>query len=189
MNYSNKKELRDWLIEYQEISEDLDDSWLENYKKFPRRPLTDEELENFKRVRDEFKSYRYKQYNDKRERFKNESTKERDIRLKRARKLQELIAGDFIKIVNGALLLNEFQNNYYYEMLKDDMTSDAIFTMYNYINKYDIRRPNPFSYFTEMAKNAFRQVRDDYNNKSKKIVNSEFLENLDDDNKEDSFYE
>jgi len=185
--YLDKKELRDLLIEYQDISEDTDDSWLANYKKFPRKKLVPEGLVQFEKDRENFKAYRYKQYAEKRKRIAAESKEQTLVRIERADRLKTLIARDFFKIIDGTILLYEFQSKSDNNM-KDDMRSEAIWIMYNYIPKYDVRKPNPFSYFTEMAKNAFRHVCNNSSRMNLKRISSDFIENMDDE-RDDEWYE
>lgn len=178
-HYFNKKDFRNLLVEYQSLNEFVDDSWLKNYKKFPKKKLTKEELEQFIIAREDFKKYRYEQYANKKLRFAKETPMEKLLRLKRVDELKNLIATGFFKIIDGVAHLSEFNNkNTSYELLQD-MKSEAIYVMYTYVERFDVRRPNPFSFFTQTAKNAFRQKRDEWKLQAERYPSLDFVENLD----------
>tara|TARA_R110001606_G_scaffold14319_2_gene60667 strand:+ start:7776 stop:8378 length:603 start_codon:yes stop_codon:yes gene_type:complete len=181
MNYINKKEMAEALMSYQELTDDLNDKWLLKYKSAPRRKLSDEQRVKFFEERDEFKIFKYAQFKSRKLLLETESEDDKVIRTKALRKVKENIATMFSLIIDGVLTLPEFNNQKLnqYQMLKSDMKSDALWTTYNYIDRYDTRRKNPFSYFTEMAKNACRQKKDEYLTNKQRYPSLDFVENMD----------
>lgn len=59
------------------------------------------------------------------------------------------------------LISRNFLNKSYFinysEDRKQEMISDAVFFMCKYIDRFDVNKDHPFSYFTQVAKNAFLQ--------------------------------
>ncbi len=180
MNYINKKEMAEALVRYQELTDDLNDKWLLKYKSAPRRKLTDEQRVKFFEERDEFKIFKYAQFKSRKELLETETVAEKTVRTKELRKVKESIATMFSLIIDGVLTLPEFnnQNMNQYPLLKSDMKSDAMWTTYNYIDRFDTRRKNPFSYFTEMAKNACRQKKDEFFTNQLRYPSLEHIENM-----------
>jgi len=61
---------------------------------------------------------------------------------------------------------------------KNEMVSDAVFYMSKYVDRYDTSRPNPFSYFTQVAKNACLQRITFYKKREKMFQSIEFIDNM-----------
>jgi hypothetical protein len=190
MNYINKQEMADALVKYQELTDDLNDSWLAKYKSAPRRKLTEEQKVKFYEERDEFKAFKKKQFTARKKLLKTETEEEKAIRTKSLKKVKEEIATMFSLIIDGVLTLPEFNNTQLnkFTMLKSDMKSDALWTTYNYIDRYDTRRKNPFSYFTEMAKNACRQKKDEFLTNQQRYPSLDFIENMEGEELQDNSY-
>lgn len=180
MNYINKEEMANALIKYQELTDDLNDVWLVKYKSAPRRKLTKEQRIKFFEERDEFKVFKKKQFVARKKLLETETPEEKVVRVKALRKVKEAIATMFSLITDGVLTLPEFNNAQLnkFQMLKSDMKSDALWTTYNYIDRFDTRRKNPFSYFTEMAKMACRQKKDEFLTNRQRYPSLDFIENM-----------
>jgi len=61
---------------------------------------------------------------------------------------------------------------------KDDMISDATFFMVKYIESYDVKRGNPFAYFSGVAFNAFRQNINKVKKRNLMFVPLSYLDNV-----------
>ena len=181
MEYVNKAEMHGLLVEYQALTDDLDTTWLIKYKSHPKRKMTKEVKELWFKERDEFKIFKAQQIKDRATRLEIETPEDFKIREKRLKQVKEEIGTMFCLIVKGALTLSEFNSREINiaPLLKSDMYTDATWTMYNYIDRFDCRRENPFAYFTEMAKNAARQRRDKFFSNRMRNPSLEFLENMD----------
>lgn len=190
MNYINKQEMADALVRYQELTDDLNDKWLIKYKSAPRRKLSEEQRVKFFEERDEFKAFKKEQFKARKKLLENETPEEKKIREKELRKVKESIATMFSLIIDGVLTLPEFNNQKVnqFPLLKSDMKSDAMWTTYNYIDRYDTRRKNPFSYFTEMAKNACRQKKEEFFTNQLRYPSLDFIENMEGDEIVDNNY-
>lgn len=190
MNYINKEEMANALIKYQELTDDLNDVWLAKYKSAPRRKLTEEQRIKFFEERDEFIVFKKKQFAARKNMLDTETPEEKTLRVKALRKVKEEIATMFSLITDGVLTLPEFNNTQLnkFQMLKSDMKSDALWTTYNYIDRFDTRRKNPFSYFTEMAKNACRQKKDEFLTNRQRYPSLDFIENMEGAELQDNSY-
>jgi hypothetical protein len=190
MNYINKKEMAEALVKYQELTDDLNDKWLVKYKSSPRRKLSEEQLVKFYEERDEFKEFKRSQFKYRKNLLETETPEEKQSRIKELKKVKESIAKMFSLIIDGVLTLPEFNNTDLnrFPMLKSDMKSDALWTTYNYIDRYDTRRKNPFSYFTEMAKNACRQKKDEFKTNQQRYPSLDFIENMEGTELQDNNY-
>ena len=51
---------------------------------------------------------------------------------------------EFYKIVDGVMTFYTFRNAGVKETTREEMRQNAVFNMFNYVNKFDSRRPNPF---------------------------------------------
>ena len=180
MNYVNKAEMSELLVEYQSLTDDLNDKWLTKYKSAPRRKLTPEKLEEFYRVRDEFKAFKTEQFKLRKQMLETETPAEKILREKKLKIVKEKIGTMFSLITDGVLTLPEFNNEKARSFvgLAGDMKCDALWTAYNYIDRYDTRRKNPFAYFTEMIKNACRQKKDETYNNQIRYPSLDHIENM-----------
>jgi len=71
------------------------------------------------------------------------------------RKIANEIGKIFILIAERFIRKSNFID--YTEDRKNEMISEATYYMWRFIDRFDITRDNPFSYFTTVAKNAFLQ--------------------------------
>ena len=177
--YLDKSKMHKLLVDYQMYNSLLDNNWLENYKSAPRKPMNEEQRAQFFKDRDEFKVWRYKQYEEKVKFLGIEADDQRTIREAKVKSIEANLATMFYQIIDGLILVPEFNNHKVPFWLKSDMKSQGIWAMYSYIERYDVRKTNPFSYFTEIAKNGFRKIKDDYNLQQMRCTSSDFSENLD----------
>jgi hypothetical protein len=81
------------------------------------------------------------------------------------------------------LIAKNFLNNpkfiNYTEDRKDEMESDAVYSMIKYLHNYDLTKTNPFAYFTMIAYNSFLQNIKKYKVKEKMFVSLDLTQNLD----------
>jgi len=76
-------------------------------------------------------------------------------------------------------LLNKAYFINYSEDRKDEMISDAVYFMCKYINSFDVNKKYPFSYFTQVAKNAFLQYINERNKHEKIFQSIEYIDHID----------
>ena len=94
------------------------------------------------------------------------------------RKLYNEIGKIFLLIAKNLLNKTNFIN--YTQDRKDEMLSDATYTMCRYIDKFDINKgDNPFAYFTQYAWNSFRMTLNNYKKMDDTFINLSFIENFD----------
>lgn len=86
----------------------------------------------------------------------------------------------FIKMCKGYLTKPNFIN--YTQDRKDDMISDACFYMSKYILKFNIKRKNPFAYFTTTIDRAFKQYINKHKRYTEKFQPLGYIESLHDEN-------
>jgi DNA-directed RNA polymerase specialized sigma24 family protein len=101
----------------------------------------------------------------------------KEYRDKGSKRLYNEIGKSFLLIAQNLLNKSSFIN--YTQDRKDEMISDAVFFMCNYIDRYDLERPNAFAYFTTIARNAFLQNINDYKKKEEKFTSIEYIDNTD----------
>ncbi|MFW6219526.1 MAG: hypothetical protein ACOC33_01530 [bacterium] len=75
-------------------------------------------------------------------------------------------------LLNKTSFINHTQDR------KDEMISDAVYSMCRYIDKYDTSRDNPFAYFTRFAFNAFIANIKNYKKLSNTFQTVSFIENF-----------
>lgn len=177
--YLDKPLFRETLIQFQELSPDIDPTWLGKYKAFPKRKLTEEELLEWENVKSDFIAWKREKYAEKSKRLLSESIEETKARLAKFDVVKERLGEMYLKIIDGVLRMPEFNNKHVDYDTRQDMKCDAAMIMYRYSDKFDTRRLNPFSFFTEMAKNACRKQKNDRTNYELKFHSVDFLENLD----------
>lgn len=95
----------------------------------------------------------------------------------KTKKISNKIGNIFLAISQNLLNKTNFIN--YSEDRKDEMVSDAVFYMVKYIDRYDITKKNPFSYFTTIAKNAFLQNINEYSKLDDMFQKIEYIDNID----------
>ena len=94
----------------------------------------------------------------------------------KSEKVYNEIGKQFILISTNLLNKTNFIN--YTQDRKDEMVSDATFSMCRYIDKYDISRGNAFAYFTRIAFNGFLQNLKNYKRIGDTFVNVSFIDNF-----------
>lgn len=92
------------------------------------------------------------------------------------RKVFNTIGKIFLSIATN--LLNKPCFIEYTKDRKDEMTSDATFLMVRYIDRYDVTKYNPFSYFTTVAWNAFLQNIKDYKKFDEIFKSLDYIEDM-----------
>ena len=178
MNYVQNEEFVLALKEYQELNSDKG-KWLEPYKakllvKFKNKKITKEKLE----IGLEFYEFKKVFFKDKLERMAKEKTPlEMKTQEYRLTMLKESLGKTFLAIANGRMKTPQFVR--YPLMVREEMISDATFIMLRYADRFDCRRPNPFSYFTQAAFNAFRAYLNAKKKYAEKYQSINYIENLD----------
>jgi len=99
----------------------------------------------------------------------------KDYRKNKDKRTYEEIGKIFLLISSNLLNKSCFIN--YTQDRKDEMTSDAVFFMCRYIDRYDLKKTNPFAYFTRVAYNGFIQNINDYNKRDSMFSSIEYIEN------------
>ena len=95
-----------------------------------------------------------------------------------SKKVYNEIGKNFILIAENLLNKTNFIN--YTQDRKDEMISDATYTMCRYIKLYKTEKSNnPFSYFTRIAYNCFRQNLNYHKKLNKHFISLSFIENFD----------
>jgi hypothetical protein len=92
------------------------------------------------------------------------------------RKVKNELGKIFIKICNGLLTKPNFIN--YTWDRKDEMISDATYYMSKYIMNYNLKKKNPFAYFTTMCNHAFLQYINKMNKYTDKFQPLAYIENM-----------
>lgn len=81
------------------------------------------------------------------------------------------------------LISRNFLNKSYFinysEDRKQEMISDAVFFMCKYIDRFDVNKDHPFSYFTQVAKNAFLQYINERKKQDDMFKNIEYIDHID----------
>lgn len=160
MTYCNKTELRDLIEQYQNLSDDIDDSWLDKYKSIvPRRDMSEEALKKFKTNRENFRKWKREWYKAKKIRLGKETEAERIVRHFSLQDVETKLCNIVFRIIDGVLSTSSFFKVKADKDLMDDMRAEAIIVVWKYLNRFDIRKPNPFAYFTEVIKNSMNLSR------------------------------
>jgi len=94
-----------------------------------------------------------------------------------SRKIFNELGKSFLLIARNLLNRANFIN--YTPDRKDEMVSDAVFYMCRFIDKFDLEKKNPFSYFTMIAYHAFLQNLNDYSKRSDIFTPIEYIDNAD----------
>ena len=179
----DKKRLRDLIERYQELNEDVDDSWL-NSKILKFHWMTDEAYEKRFRHREEFKVKKMKWYEAKRKRLKNETEEERNKRLAEKEVIEnELFSTlyDIIDYVTRNFGLQAIRADEYFFDLKQSI----ILRLIAVVNRFDTDLPNPLSYFIAVIKNyAYNERADEFKYRCRFLTHT-FLETHDIGSEED----
>lgn len=99
----------------------------------------------------------------------------KEYKQSRSKKIYEQIGNSFLLIARNLLNKSNFIN--YTHDRKEEMISDAVYYMCRYIDKFDIKRKNPFAYFTMIARNAFLQNINDFSRRDNLFTSIEYIDN------------
>ena len=99
----------------------------------------------------------------------------KEYRQEKSKKTFELIGKSFLLIAKNLLNKSNFIN--YTPDRKEEMISDAVYYMCRYVDKFDVKRKNPFAYFTMIARNAFLQNINDYTKRDVMFTSIEYIDN------------
>ena len=100
-----------------------------------------------------------------------------EYRQNKSKKTYEEIGKCFLLISNNLLNKSNFIN--YTQDRKDEMVSDAVYFMCRYVDRYDVDRPNPFAYFTTIARHAFLQNINKYTKLDNTFTSIEYIDSAD----------
>lgn len=180
--YVKKTYLRDLLLEYQKYSTNTNDAWIKKYtiKIKDRANKTEEDILRIVGIKKDFLAYKQAEIDSRIIEIANLTPEELAARQKKMDELKEEIARVFVKIVNGIMTTYEFNNADVEYGVRMDMLSEALWDMNLYIDRFDTRLKNPFSYFTEIAKNACRRMKESNKQWKIKFPTFDFTDNLDD---------
>ena len=124
----------------------------------------------------EFYEYKKALINDKIERLKNLSPQQNAERIRRVDVLKESLGRTFMAIANGRIKTPQFIG--YPLVDREEMISDALYIMLRYADRFDCRRTNPFSYFTQTAFNSFIAFLGEKKRHEKKYQSIDYIENI-----------
>jgi hypothetical protein len=177
MHYVKNSDFWEALNEYQ-MNNDDKGLWLEQYLlklevKYKNQKLTKEKYE----AGLDFYNYKTQFMKDKIAKISALSPEENKDRLKRIEFLKESIGRTFWAIANGRIKTPQFIR--YPLTDRDEMISDALYVMLRYADRFDCRRKNPFSYFTQTAFNAFIAYLNEKKKHEEKYQSINYIENLD----------
>lgn len=182
MVYCDKSKFRELIQTYQYLSDDVDDSWLDNYKVIlPKKDMTEEQLAKFKTNKENFIVWKKSQYEEKKKRLAKETEKQKSERHKTLRRIEDDLCEMVFKIIDGVLSTSSFFKVKSDYDLMEDMRADAALVVWKYIDRFDSRKQNPFAYFTEVIKNSMNlSRRKEYSYRLSNISFS-FIESFDSD--------
>lgn len=177
MNYVNNEEFLSAITEYQSINDD-DGFWLDSYLsklelKYKRKKIDKDKYD----IGKDFHSFKTQQIKEKNERLKLLTPEENISRQKRIAVLKESLGATFLAISKGRISTPQFLKFTHYD--RDEMVSNATFTMLRYVDRFDCRKTNPFSYFTQTAFHAFVAYINELNKYENVHKSIDYLENLD----------
>jgi len=95
---------------------------------------------------------------------------------KRGNRIKNELGRIFLKLCEHILTKPNFIN--YSADRKDVMTSDACWYCSRYIDRYDVKRTNPFGYFTTVCHHAFLQYLNKQKKYSEKFQPIGYIENM-----------
>jgi DNA-directed RNA polymerase specialized sigma24 family protein len=90
------------------------------------------------------------------------------------RKVANEIGKQFILIAERFIKKANFID--YTDDRKNEMISDATYYMWRFIDRFDVSKDNPFSYFTTVAKNAFLQYLNERKKYDKMFTSIDYIE-------------
>lgn len=176
MNYVENPEFLQALNEYQLNNDDKGD-WLESYLVKLKVKYKNEKIDKKKYDAGvEFHSYKKELMKEKLERLSKLTPEENAEREKRIVFLKESLGRTFLAISNGRMKTPQFIR--YPITYRDEMISDALYIMLKYADRFDCRRTNPFSYFTQTAFNSFIAYLNEKKKHDEKYQSINYIENL-----------
>ena len=182
MIYCDKSKFKELIQMYQYLSDDIDDSWLDNYKVIlPNKNMTEEQLEKFKVNKENFIAWKKAQYEEKKKRLSNEKEENREERHRILRNVENDLCEMVFKIIDGVLSTSSFFKVKSDYDLMEDMRSEAALIVWKYIDRFDSRKPNPFAYFTEVVKNSMNLTRKKEYSYRLSNISFSFIESFDTD--------
>lgn len=173
----DKSRLRYLVERYQELNDDVDDSWLDS-KILKFHWMTQEAYEKQKSHREEFKIKKSKWYAEKRERLEKETEEERKKREAERSPIEEELFNNLYNIIDyvtSKFGLNALKGDEYFV----DMKQAIILRLMSVVNRFDCELQNPLSYFIAVIKNyAYNERANEFKHRLRFLTNS-FLETHD----------
>lgn len=176
MNYVENPEFLQALNEYQ-LNNDDTGEWLESYLLKLKVKYKNGKIDKKKYdIGVEFYNYKKELMKDKAERLSKLTDEENALRIRRISFLKESLGRTFLAISNGRMKTPQFIR--YPLSYRDEMISDALYIMLKYADRFDCRRTNPFSYFTQAAFNSFIAYLNEKKKHDEKYQSINYIENL-----------
>lgn len=177
MNYVENSDFLEALNEYQ-LNNDDTGEWLEQYLLKLKVKYKNGKIDKKKYDTGvEFYNYKKELMAEKAERLSKLNPEENEKRNKRIESLKESLGRTFVAIANGRIKTTQFVR--YPLSDRDEMISDALYIMLKYADRFDCRRSNPFSYFTQAAFNSFIAYLNEKKKHEEKYQSINYIENLD----------
>lgn len=174
MNYVNNADFLNALNEYQ-LNNDDSGEWLEQYLLKLKAKYKNKKIDKVKFDSGvEFYNYKKEFMKEKTNRISELSDEDNAKRLKLVETLKSSLGSTFMAIANGRIKTPQFIR---YDD-RDEMISDALYIMLKYADRFDCRRSNPFSYFTQTAFNSFIAYLNEKKKHEEKYQSIDYIENL-----------
>jgi len=161
-HYLNNKLFLAYLREFQKLNGDLT-RWFDKLKE-----NTDIEIA--------YKLKKNENWKIRKAMLDQETPEEKNKREHKLVKVKNELGKGFLSITEGLLKKPNFINYDY--SYKGDMTSDALYYMTYYVDRYNVELSNPFAYFTQVAFNAFLQRINKVNKNAALTTPLTYIENL-----------
>ena len=177
MNYVENSDFLETLNEYQSNNDDAGE-WLEQYLLKLKVKYKNGKIDKKKYDAGvDFYNYKKEFMKEKANRLSKLTPEENEKRNKRVDSLKESLGRTFMAIANGRIKTPQFVR--YPLSDRDEMISDALYIMLKYADRFDCRRTNPFSYFTQTAFNSFIAFLNEKKKHEEKYQSINYIENLD----------